>query len=201
MKSKFNIKLFCFLTGLIFLILSILVIRTTYARYITSLTAGGSVELGRWLIKVNNQNIIENSDLSNKIIPKFIDSDYIAEGKIAPTSTGYVEINLDYQDVTVPFKYDVAFSYDDSTLIEDFKLISYSIGDGELVTVDDSFTSITETISPEDTTRTKLLKLNFSWVDGEGELLNDTQDTVRAYNLNSLGLKFDINFTQLQPII
>ena len=201
MKSKFNTKLLFFLIALIFLLLTVIIIQSTYARYVTSLTTGGSVELGRWLIKVNDQNIIQDPNLSNKIIPVFDSSDYIAEGKIAPTTTGHVEINVDYQEVTVPFSYDISFSYDESTVLEDFKLTSYSIDEGETISVDDSFTSITETILPTNATRTKKFTLNFAWVEGEdeGETLDDIEDTERARTLDQLGLRFNMNFTQLQP--
>ena len=196
MKSKINIKLLFFLTALICLILTILTIRTTYARYITSLTAKSYIEMGRWLIRVNDQNIMQNSDISGVITPTFADSEYIAEGKIAPTSNGYVEINLDYKEVTVPFKYEIYFSYD-STVLEDFRYVSYSIDDGEIITVDSDSPTITDTISPTATNRTRNLKLNFSWYDGTGENLDDTEDTAFSANVDEIGLHFTLKFTQL----
>lgn len=200
MKSKFNKKILFFILALLFLIFTIFLIRTTYARYITSLTANSYVELGSWLIRVNNQNIIQNSDVSDIITPIFnSDSEYIAEGKISPSSTGNVEITIDYQEVTVPFKYEISFEHDDSTLLEDFKLTGYSIDNGSVVSVSDSDTIITDTILPDATTRTRTLKLNFAWIDGEGEALNDVQDTAFSRNNDELGLRFNMSFTQLQP--
>ena len=199
MNSKINMKLLFFLFSIIFLVLAIISIRTTYARYITSLTAGGSVELGTWLVLVNNQNVMENSDLSNTITPNFnIESSYIAEGKIAPTSTGYVEISLNYEEVSVPFKYDLSFTQDATTFLKDFKLISYSVDGGETITLDTTDDVITSTILPNETTRTRTLKLNFSWVDA-GEL-TDAQDTLYSNTVDNLQMRFNIAFTQLQPI-
>lgn len=211
MKSKINMKLLFFVFALLFLTLAIITIQATYARYVTSLTAGGSVELGSWLIKVNDQNIMENSDLSNKIVPIFNKasendefSEYIAEGKLAPTSIGYVVITLDYSKVTVPFKYDISFSAVPSTtptFLEDFIFTSYSIDDGEEVTVDDSTVPITDTISPDDATRTRALKLNFAWFDGNGESFDDALDTSFSRNNDDLGMRFNLSFTQLQPTL
>lgn len=173
---------------------------STYARYLTALTATSTVELGSWLIKVNNQNIIENADLSEKIIPVFESNpEYIAEDKIVPTSTGYVEINIDYEKVNVPFKYEVSFSQGNSTILEDFKFTSYSINGGSLTSVDDSNTMITETISPTETNRTRSLLLNFAWIDNTDETLNDIQDTTYSRNFENLEFRFNVNFTQLQP--
>lgn len=200
MKYKVNKKILFFILGLLFLVLTIFLIRTTYARYVTSLTAKSTVELGSWLIRVNNQNIIQNSDVSDVVTPVFnSDSEYIAEGKISPTSTGHVEIAIDYQEVTVPFKYEISFANDSSTLLEDFKLSGYSVDGGSIVSVDNSNDIITGTILPDETTRTRTLKLNFGWIDGEGETLNDIQDTTFSRNNAELGLRFTIVFTQLQP--
>lgn len=200
MKNKTTIKLLCFIFAILFLVLAIISIRITYARYITSLTATSTVEMGSWLIYVNNQNIVQNSDLSSVITPVFnTDSEYIAEGKISPTSTGYVEIEIDYSEVTVPFTYDISFAADESTPLPDFKLTSYSVDGGGLINVDASATTITTTVSPDETDRTKIYKLNFGWVDGAGENFNDIQDTAFSRNFDNIGLRFDIEFTQLQP--
>ena len=200
MKFKFNIKLCTFLLAIFFLLFSIYLMYTTYARYVTALTATSTVELGSWMIEVNNQNIIENSDLSEKIIPIFdSNTEYIAEGKIVPTSTGYVEIDINYEKVNVPFEYKISFSQSNSTILEDFKFTSYSIDGGSLITVDDSSPIITETISPTETPRTRSLLLNFAWVDGTGETFNDINDTAYSRNFDELGLQFNIEFIQLQP--
>lgn len=200
MKSKFNIKLLFFLLTLLFLIITIISIRTTYARYVTSLTATSYVELGRWLILVNNQNIIENSDISDIITPVFsADSEYITEGKIVPTSTGHVEITIDYEEVTVPFKYEISYEYDAATILEDFNFTSYSINGGEEVSVESTGGILTDTIYPDESVRTQTLKLNLAWKDGEGEKLNDAEDTAYSHNIDELGLRFNMEFTQLQP--
>lgn len=201
MNFKINKKSLFFYLGILFLILVIITIQSTYARYVTSLQAKSTVELGSWLILVNNQNIIENSDVSDTIVPIFnTNSEYIAEGVIAPTSTGYVEITLDYSKVTVPFKYDITFTTDEATLLEDFVLTGYSVNAGELVEITDPDAPITDTISPSDTTRTRTLKLNFEWLDGTGETFDNIEDTAFSRNNEQLGLRFNMSFTQLQPL-
>jgi hypothetical protein len=200
MKSKFNIKLLFLILTLIFLIATIILIRTTYARYVTSLTTTSYVELGKWLIFVNDQNIIENSDISDIITPVFTtNSEYIAEGKIVPTSTGYVEITIDYEEVNVPFKYEISYEYDADTILEDFNFTSYSINGGEEVSIESTGGFLTDTIYPDETLRTKTLKLNLAWKDGEGEQLDDTADTTYSHNIDELGIRFNMEFTQLQP--
>ena len=200
MSLQINKKLLFFIITIIFLILALIAISSTYARYVTALTAKSTVELGSWLIKVNDQNIMDNSDFSSKITPIFNEnSEYIAEGVIAPTSTGYVVITVDYSKVTVPFQYNLTFAHEANSALKDFNLISYSIDDGELVTVDDPTAPITSTILPTDTLRTKTFKLNFEWFDGEGENFTDIDDTAFYINNSQIGLRFNLEFTQLQP--
>ena len=200
MNLKINKKLLFLILTIIFLILLIITISSTYARYVTSLTAKSTVELGSWLISVNNQNIMDNPDVSSTITPIFNeDSEYIAQGVIAPTSTGYVVITVDYSKVTVPFQYDITFEHEADSPLEDFNLTSYSIDNGELVTVTDPTAPITNAIAPTDTPRTKTFKLNFEWFDGEGENSNDIEDTAFYINNSQIGLRFNMKFTQLQP--
>jgi len=204
MKSKINIKLLFFLFALLFLVLAIITIRSTYARYITSVASGGSAEMGSWFITVNNQDILTNSDLSNIIIPVLNKaneedeySEYIAQDKIAPTTVGYVEITLDYSKVTVPFRYDILFSPVSNTLLEDFTLTSYSIDGAEEIEIEDSSNPISAIIYPNDTTRQRTLKLNFEWFDGEGESYDDIADTAYSRENDEIGLRFNLEFTQL----
>ncbi len=197
MKSRINIKLFFFILTILFVILTIFLVRSTYARYITSLTAKSYVKLGSWLIFVNNQNIIQNSDVSDKVIPIFnSNTEYIAEGKIVPNSSGYVEITIDHTNVTVPFRYEISFEPDNPTALKDFKMTGYSINGIEAESID---AVIANDIFPDTETKTQTLKLNFGWLDGEGEILNDVQDTAFSHNVDELGLRFNMVFTQLQP--
>lgn len=200
MNLKVNKKLLFFILTIIFLILAIITIRSTYARYVTSLTATSTVELGSWYILVNNQNIMDNSDFSSRITPIFNEnSDYISEGVIAPSSTGYVTITLDYSKVTVPFMYDISFTSEASIDLEDFNLTSYSIDSGETIDITDPSAPISATILPTDTTRTRTLTLNFEWFDGEENSLNNVSDTDFSLTNSELGLRFNMSFTQLQP--
>lgn len=204
MNFKINKKILFFFFGMFFLAITIFLIQATYARYVTALTAKSTVEMGSWLIRVNNQNILQNSDLSEIITPVFnSDSEYIAEGKISPSSTGNVEISIDFEEVTVPFKYEISFETDESTLLEDFKLTGYSVDGGTIVPVNDSNTVITGMVSPDETNRTRNFNLNLGWIDGEdsNEALNDIQDTAFSRNNTELGLRFTIVFTQLQETI
>jgi len=211
MKSKLYIKILLFIFTLIFLWLTIFSIQSTYARYITSLTASSTVELGRWLILVNNQNVLEGSDISEFVFPEYsANLDYIAEDKIVPTSAGSVQITIDHTKVTVPFKYELSFSTesiladpndpDTPPDLTDFKMTSYSINGVETETTGN--TVITQTILPTQANKVETLILNFAWLDDEDDEtleFDDIEDTAFSRKVSDLGLRFNLTCTQLRP--
>lgn len=200
MKFKFNIKLYFFILAILFLILTVFLINSTFARYITALTTTSTVEMGRWSILVNNQNIMENSNLSERIIPVFNSNpNYIAEDKIVPTSTGYVTININYEEVSVPFEYKISFDQGNSTPLADFKFTDYSIDGGSAIQVDNANSIITGTITPDGITTEHNFLLNFAWVDDSSASFDDTEDTAYSRNFDELNLLFNLEFTQVEP--
>lgn len=198
---KFNIKFNFFVLTILFFILTIILITSTFARYLTALTATSTVEMGSWSILVNNQNIMENANLSEYIIPVFNGNPtYIAEDKIVPSSSGYVEINFNYEEVSVPFEYKISFAQGNSTPLDDFKLINYSIDGGSQIAVDDSFSSIVGTINPDGITTEHDFLLNFTWIDDNSNSLDDFEDTAYSRNFDELNFLFNIEFTQLESL-
>lgn len=200
MKLKFNIKLYFFILAILFLILTVFLINNTFARYITALTATSTVKMGRWSILVNDQNIVENSNLSERIIPVFNSNPtYIAEDKIVPTSTGYVTININYEEVSVPFEYKISFVQENSTPLADFKFTDYSIDGGSAIQVDNANSIIIGNITPDGITTEHNFLLNFAWVDDSSASLDDTKDTAYSRNFDELNLLFNLEFTQVEP--
>lgn len=201
MKFKFNIKFSFFILTILFFILTIFLINSTFARYLTALTATSTVEFGSWSILVNDQNIIENTNLSEFIIPVFNSNPtYIAEDKIVPTSSGYVKININYEEVSVPFEYKISFNQGNSTPLEDFKFTNYTIDGNSEIIVDDSVSSIIGTINPDGVTTERDFILNFAWIDDNSASLDDTQDTSYSRNFEDLNFLFNLEFTQLESV-
>ena len=195
---KFNIKFCFFILTCIFLIFTVFLINSTFARYITALTATSTVEMGTWSIIVNNQNVVENSNLSECITPIFNSNPtYIADDKIVPTSTGYVEININYEEVNVPFEYKISFKQENSTILEDFKFTDYSIDGGTAIMVDNADSSIIGTINPDGLTTEHNFLLNFAWIDDESASFDDMEDTAYSRNFDELNFLFNLEFTQL----
>ena len=78
----------------------------TYARYVSSATGSGSVEIAKWAVKVNNTDISSSSASGtfNLSFSTNTNADIVA-GKLAPggTATAYVDVDLTGTEVSVDF--------------------------------------------------------------------------------------------------
>ena len=194
---KFNKKVFIYYCAIICLFLAILLIRSTFARYVTSLDTASHIEMGRWLLRINEHDILGNSNFSGVLSPIFkSEHDLIEKNKLAPTAKGYVDIEIDYLDVTVPFKYELTYVQGKDTYLDDFKLMTFSIDDDEFEYNDEPITNV---IVPDNTTTKQLIRLNYEWLDGDSTTLDDIEDTDFIRTFENIFLNYTIKFTQLTP--
>lgn len=70
--------------ALLWFIISFLVIKVTYAKYLSSIDSNASIGISAWKIKLNNQDVIQNSDFSNNLELIFPGDDYYKEDTIVP---------------------------------------------------------------------------------------------------------------------
>ena len=106
----------------LFLIISLSVIKNTYAKYITSADGDANINIARWKILVNNQDIEQNKELSNVITPVFDGNDNIASNVIAPTAEGYFDILIDASNTDVSLRYEVTTSDNEDSAVADLEI-------------------------------------------------------------------------------
>lgn len=70
--------------ALLWFIISFLVIRVTYAKYLSSIDSNASIGILAWKVKLNTQDVIENSDFSENLELIFPGDDYYTEDTIVP---------------------------------------------------------------------------------------------------------------------
>lgn len=158
------------------LILLIDMVQDTYAKYISSADATGDLTIARWAFLVNNQDVLDNNDFSTTITPIFDPNTNIASGVIAPTSTGYFDIVIDYSDVGVSFDEVITLSLSEDNTISDLKFTGYKKNNDPIVSFTNN-TEITATHILTEQTRTERYRVYIEWFDGAGEELNNAQDT------------------------
>ena len=70
--------------ALLWFIISFLIIRITYAKYLSSINSNTSVGISAWKIKLNTQDITNNSNFSQNVALTFPGNNYYIQDVIVP---------------------------------------------------------------------------------------------------------------------
>ena len=192
-----------FLLLLIFICISLLLFFMVqiYAKYKTSTEGSTSFAIANWNILVNELSIKNNNDFSNSIVPVFIENEHISNNIIAPTSEGYFDLNLDFSNVDVSFKYEISAKAAENSSVQDLVSTGYCIDNGEKINFETYNSPITETIPLSDNNKTRKIRIYILWNDDEStQTMDNSADTLST--LDEVPALFDVNisFTQVTDI-
>lgn len=191
MTFKRKIAIFVALLSLFY---SVTLIQTTYAKYVSSAEANSNINIARWSITVNNQDVIQNSNFTNSLSPVFANNQYIKENVIAPTSEGYFDIIIDGTNADVSFKYAITLNPSNNNTIKDLKIVKYTINNIDYTYSD----NITDIINYNDENKTKSIRVFFMWDDDENtQEMNNNEDTIATVNGNA-NYRVNINLIQVK---
>ena len=181
----------------LWIIISLLIIRSTYAKYLTSIDGGTNVNIAQWNLILNEQDIIKNSDFSSTLSLEVPKTDYHIADYMVPGATGYYDLILDSSNVSLPFRFHITCSVDENSDIKDAKIIGYSRnGNSQITYLDDSETEITDSVA--DTVDTCSVRVYVKWIDEDSsETMNDTDDTSVAINSGKAIITTKISFEQI----
>lgn len=202
-KKKDRIKKKCYLIlSLISLILCFSVIKDTYAKYITSTEGDANIEIARWKILVNNQDVEENKELSNVITPVFEGNEHIAKNVIAPTAEGYFDILIDANNTDVSLKYQITTSDNETSAVQDLVISGFAIDDGEKqpLNTDEDQIKIENDILYNSPDKDFKLRVFLTWNDFEeqGAIMDNIADTIATKDENSLAkVNVQVKFIQI----
>ena len=190
MHFKKRISIFVALLSLTY---SVSLIQNTYAKYVSSAEANSNINIARWNITVNTQDVIQNSNFTNNLTPVFTENQYIKENVIAPTSEGYFDIIIDGTNADVSFKYTITLNPSNEQTIKDFEIVKYTIED-----IDYTYSeNIIGVINYNDTSKTKSIRVYFKWNDdAETQQMNNSEDTL-ATTENNANYNVNINLIQI----
>ena len=160
---------------IIILCLLFIIIRTTYSKYVSSQNNESTIDISKWHILINDQDIINNSDFTETLQVEFDSNANIAQNIIAPTSTGHFDIELDSTGTEKSFEYVIKFVDEDSEL-PDFKIVSYTLNDGSEIEIEENQTEITGTVDPDIGEVLNTFHFNIAWYDESDNILDNYQD-------------------------
>lgn len=176
---------------LIWGIITINLIRFTYAKYLTTLDTNTDIQISSWNILVNNQAINKNNDISNTLSITFPGDDYSKSGVIVPGATGYFDLNIDSSQTTVPFTVTITsvIEVDDSSYT-DFIITGYSIDENSEIPLQDSNSAITYDVNKD--INSTLIRVYVSWSDDGNDSIEDTNIGISDSSINvTVNLKFN----------
>ena len=196
---KFYKKIVLILICCILLASLLLFINMIYAKYKTEVSGKASISISRWDVKVNDNSIKNNQDISSTITPVFPGNEYIASNIIAPTAEGDFDLFLDYTATDVAFKYEINVSPNEESAVKDLVTTGYSVDDGEKIEFSEFNSPISETVNLSNENKTKKIRIYIVWNDDPDtssmDNLSDTSSTLKADS--SAILDVSVAFTQV----
>ena len=192
-----------FLLLLIFICISLLLffMIQVYAKYKSSTEGSTSFAIANWNILVNELSIKNNTNFSNSIVPVFAENEHISNNIIAPTSEGYFDLNLDFSNVDVSFKYEISAKAAENSTVQDLVSTGYSIDNGEKIDFETYNTPITETIPLSSTVKNRKIRIYILWNDDEStQTMDNSADTISTLDGTPALFNVNISFTQVTDI-
>ena len=186
-------KFLLLLIGILICILIFSIVQI-YAKYLTSATGKTDITIAKWNISVNNKSIKNNSDISSVIIPVFTGNEHISPDIIAPTAEGYFDLNFDFSDVDVSFKYEITVKSDDNSSVKDIVATGYN----SKITFDEFNKPITDIVLLNDDLTKRTIRVYIVWNDDETTSnMTNEEDTQSTKQDTPALLYTNISFTQI----
>ena len=186
MKKRIKI-----LIAFVALAFSLSLISTTYSRYVADANGDVAVALAKWQILVNDEDITNGNVETIDITPTIVENENVASGKLAPSSTGYYDIEIDVTNVETSFDLNITLDNDD---MADLRITSYSIDDGEEIDIDDN--EISESFDYDEDLDTINIRIYFEWYDVADGDMDDDDDTDYATTNDSVTISTQLAFEQ-----
>lgn len=202
MKRKFRVLL-----ALISLSLALGLMSNTYSRYVADTTGDLKMLFAKWQILVNETDVTTNASSSIHLVPNMEPNENIAENKIAPSSKGYFDIDIDPSNVEVSFNYSISIELLNENM-PDLMITKYAILNSTYIEGDEIETQImteNQINGSLDITENKNLepftvRVYFEWYEGENEQMDDLADSdighIAAAEDTALDIKATIHFEQ-----
>lgn len=185
-------------------------ISNTYSRYVADTTGNVELSFTKWQILVNEADITNNSSSEIAVTPTILDNPNIAANKIAPSSKGYFDIDIDSSNVELSYDYTITLNVENEN-IPDLMITKYSIldsnyKDGDEIQVNNiEGNTISSTLNYDKTKENFkfepfTIRIYFEWFEGQDEKMDDSKDTEVGINAEANKLKINANIKFQQKL-
>jgi hypothetical protein len=177
------------------------IVSNTYSRYVAAAEENIDLALANWQILLNDEDITNSSESTGLINPVILENENVANNKLAPSSVGYFDININASSVELSFNYNIKIN--NNEILNDLIITKYKIieegtdpEEVEYINVVDNEINGTIDYSEETTIKPFTIRVFFEWFEGTNESSNDESDTEIVKNNESLSIGASIRFTQ-----
>ena len=177
------------------------IVSNTYSRYVAAAEENIDLALANWQILLNDEDITNSSESAGLINPVILENENVANNKLAPSSVGYFDININASSVELSFNYNIKIN--NNEILNDLIITKYKIieegtdpEEVEYINVVDNEINGTIDYSEETTIKPFTIRVFFEWFEGTNESSNDESDTEIIKNNESLSIGASIRFTQ-----
>lgn len=193
-RRKKNFKKLFLIVAFSSLLFLLTFVSETFAKYKSDATGLADISIARWNIFINDQDIIEYSDISNVLEPTFIPSEHVKSGVLAPQVVGYYDIVINYTNVDVSFNYTIESNINEDSSVQDIIITGYSLNGGDIIPIEDK---IEGTGLFTDTNKIKSYRVYITWSDEETDSMDNSQDTAAALSGENASIDVNVNFSQI----
>lgn len=182
-----NKKIIILVVILLLLALTSGIVATSYARYVSRATGTGDAKVATWAVQVNETNIVQNSTFAlDSSFVTWSDSEYIADGYIAPSRTGTFKIKLDTTGSKVAVNYTIQI---DTSSLDSYDQIQITKVNNQPLS-GDSYSGI---ISLDDVDTPIEIPVEISWTNSDA---NNTSDTSIGSTVDTLSIPVTVTAEQ-----
>ena len=184
---------------LIMLILTILKISDTYAKYYTKAHTGTLIQdVGQWIIKVNEMDIYsengENVEFTANNFKNFSNPNATPD-KISPSSTGYTDIVIDPTGTDVAVRYDIEIDLTGVSSLAIEARLEMASGDNTLVKTGENTYSGIISLSDVQAGNKANVRCYVTWINDENK---NQEDSLAGMGEEQINLSISANVTVMQ---
>jgi len=172
----------------------------TYSRYVASSEGNVEIEFAKWQLLVNTIDITSSTSSNISFEPIIESNANVAQNKVAPSSTGHFDIEIDPTNVDVSFTYtvnlDIASENVPDLMITKYAILPENYIEGNKLDFENLVDGKISNVMKYGTDNFKktTLRIYFQWFEGQTEALTETMDDTADTNVGYAAATEDTTF-------
>ncbi len=197
MNNNLKIKLSLYLLFIIFFGITFTVFSNTLALFEDNANGTADMDIGAWVIKINN-NSITNGSTEDITISNFVydTNATVTNGTIAPGMGAYTELVFDASECDVAVRYDIEFKYYEMTYQNNVVFDVEQMGNNTVVRTGEFTYSGIIDLNSIATNGTSTIRVKINWLDYNNETYNDSDTLLGTVANNRFRIPVEVHAIQ-----